>query len=93
MRSSPSGNRGETKTELATLQRELAALQKRCTALWGELGAQEQEFVERKMGRAPVAQAFRKYEALRDQYWAAETRRVQLRGRIAERSAPGDDLP
>jgi hypothetical protein len=45
------------------------------------------------MGRAPVAQAFRKYEALRDQYAAAETRRVQLRGRIAERSAPGDDLP
>lgn len=93
MRASPFGNHGQAKRELAALKRELAAMQKRCTALWGELGAHEQEFVERKMGRAPVAQAFRKYEALRDQYWAAETRRVQLRGRIAERSAPGDDLP
>jgi hypothetical protein len=52
---------GETKTELEMLKRGLAAMQKRCAALWGKLGAQEQEFVERKMGRAPVAQVFRKY--------------------------------
>lgn len=75
------------------LKRELRALAKRCEKLWGELGAQEQEYVERKLSRAPAQRAFARYEILRDRYWAAETRRVQLRGLVAERCAPGDDLP
>jgi hypothetical protein len=75
------------------LKRELRALGKRCEKLWGELGAQEQEYVERKLSRAPAGRAFERYEILRDRYWAAETRRVQLRGLVAERGAPGDDLP
>jgi hypothetical protein len=78
---------------LKALKRELAALQKRCTKLWAEMAAQEQEFVERKMCRAAATGAFKRYEALRDRYWASEARRVELRGLIAERSKPGDDLP
>lgn len=84
---------GEAGRSLKALKRELAALQKRCTKLWAEMAAQEQEYVERKMCRAATTRAFRRYEALRDRYWAAEFRRVQLRGLVAERSKPGDDLP
>lgn len=75
------------------LKRELVALQRRCTKQWGELGAQEQEYVERKMCRKPAKRAFKRDELWRDRYWAAETRRVQLRGLIAERSNSGDDFP
>lgn len=78
---------------LQALKRELAAVQKRCTKLWAELGAQEQEYVERKLSRASTKRCFERYEALRDRYWAAHARRVELRGLIAERSRPGDDLP
>jgi multidrug resistance efflux pump len=78
---------------LKALRRELAALQKRCTQLWAEMAAQEQEYVERKKCRAAATGAFKRYEALRDRYWAVEARRVELRGLIAERSRPEDDLP
>ena len=78
---------------LKALKRELIALQKSCTQLWGEMGAQEQEIIERKMSRAPTVRAIKRHDVLRARYWAAETRRMQLRGLIAERSAPGDDLP
>ncbi len=84
---------GDAGRSLKALKRELAALQKRGTKLWAEMAAQEQEFVERKMRRAAATGAFKRYEALRDRYWAAEAWRVQLRGLIAERSKPGDDLP
>ena len=84
---------GSAGRSLKALKRELAALQKRCTQLWAEMAAQEQEYVERKMCRAAVTRAFKRYETLRDRYWAAEARRVQLRGLIAERSKPGDNLP
>jgi hypothetical protein len=84
---------GSAGRSLKALRRELAALEKRCTKLWAEMGAQEQEYVERKMCRAAATGAFKRYEALRDRYWVAEARRVQLRGLIAERSKPGDDLP
>jgi hypothetical protein len=77
---------------LAALKSQLAGLEKRGQVLWGELGAQEQEYVERKMTGAPSAVAFRQYESLRDRDWALETRRVQVRGLIAEKMAPGEDL-
>ena len=82
----------EAERSLAVLRSQLAGLEKRGKVLWGELGAQEQEYVERKMMGAPTAVAFRQYESLRDRYWALETRRVQVRGLIAEKMAPGDDL-
>jgi len=78
---------------LKALKRELIAVQKICTQLWGEMGAQEQEIIERKMSRAPTVRAIKRHDVLRARYWAAETRRMELRGLIAERSAPGDDLP
>jgi hypothetical protein len=84
---------GGTGRSVKALKRELAAVQKRCRKLWAEMGAQEQEFVERKMCRVPTGRAFKRYEALRARYWAADTRRVELRGLIAERLAPGDDMP
>lgn len=87
------GENGGAGRSLETLQRRLKAMEQRCSDLSGELGAQEQEFVERKMSGAASKRAFERYEALRDRYWAAETRRVQLRGLVAERSRPGDDLP
>jgi hypothetical protein len=84
---------GGSGRSVKALRRELAALQKRCTKLRAEMGAQEQEFVERKMCRAPTVRAFKRYEELRAQYWAAENRRVELRGLIAERMPPGEDMP
>jgi hypothetical protein len=78
---------------LKALKRELIAVQKICTQLWGEMGAQEQEIIERKMSRASTVRAIKRHDVLRARYWAAETRRMELRGLIAERSAPGDDLP
>jgi hypothetical protein len=93
MSSRASGANGAAGRRLEALKRRLKALEQRCTELAGELGAQEQEFVERKLGRAAATRAFARYETLRDRYWAAETRRVQLRGRLAERLRPGDDLP
>ena len=67
--------------------------QKSCAKLWGEMGAQEQEIIERKMDRAPTVRAIKRHERLRARYWAEETRRIHLRAQIAERSAPGDDMP
>ena len=90
MMSLGSGGAGRS---LKALKRELVAVQKRSARLWAEMAAQEQEFVERKMSRAPSKRAFARYEALRDRYLAAEARRVELRGLIAEGSKPGDDLP
>ena len=78
---------------LKALKRALTAAQKLSAKLWGELGAQEHEIIERKMDRAPTVRAVKRHDALRARYWAAETRRMQLRGLIAERSAPGDDMP
>ena len=84
---------GGTDRSVKALRRELTALQKRCSKLWAEMGAHEQEFVERKLCRTPTVRIFKQYEALRARYWAAETRRVELRGLIAERLAPGADMP
>ncbi|MDD2765685.1 MAG: hypothetical protein PHE83_17115, partial [Opitutaceae bacterium] len=86
------GRNGAAKKALRVLKHELAALQKRSTKLWGELGALEQEYVERKLIGAPTTTAFRQYESLWERYRAYETRRVQVRGMIAERMESGDDL-
>jgi hypothetical protein len=66
------------------LRRQLVSQQKHCEALWAEVCAQEQEYVERKQVGAPSVQALKKYERLRDQYLAEEQRRVLLRGLVAE---------
>lgn len=66
------------------LRRQLVLQQTHCTQLWGEMGAQEQEYVERMQVGAPVVQALKKYERWLDQYLEAEKRRVLLRGLIAE---------
>ena len=87
------GRNGDAEKALKVLKNELAALRKRNSKLWGELGAQEQEYVERKLMRAPTAAAFRQYENLWERYRAYETRRVQVRGLIAEQMPPGDDMP
>ena len=50
---------------LKALKHELATVQKRCTKLWAEMGAQEQEYVERKLGRAATRRCWQRYEALR----------------------------
>ena len=78
---------------IAALKRELVAVQKSCAKLWGEMGALEQEIVERKMDRTPTVRAVKRHDVLRARYWAAETRRMHLRSLIAERSTPGDDMP
>ena len=66
------------------LRQQLVLQQKHCTELWAEMGAQEQEYVERMQVGAPSVQALKKYERLRDQYLEGEKRRVLLRGLIAE---------
>ena len=66
------------------LRRQLVLQQEHCTQLWAEMGAQEQEYVERMKVGAPTVQALKKYERLRDQYLEEEKRRVLLRGLIAE---------
>jgi len=64
---------------LKALRRELAALQKRCTQLWAEMAPRSRNTSsERSAGRRH--RAFKRYEALRDRYWAVEARRVELRG-------------
>ena len=78
---------------IAALKRELVAVQKSCAKLWGEMAAQEQEIIERKMDRTPTVRAIKRHDGLRVRYCAAETRRMHLRVQIAERSAPGDDMP
>jgi hypothetical protein len=85
--------RGDAGHSLKALKRELKAVQKRGAKLWAEMGAQEQEFVERKMCRAATSRCLKRYEALRARYWAMEARRVELRGLIAERMKPGADVP
>jgi hypothetical protein len=45
------------------------------------------------MDRAPTVRAVKRHDGLRSRYWAAETRRMHLRAQIAERLAPGDDMP
>ena len=66
------------------LNRQLVLQQKRCAELWAEMGAQEQEYVERRQVGAPAVLALKKYARLRDQYVEEEKRRVLLRGLIAE---------
>lgn len=66
------------------LVRQLEMQQKHCEQLWAEMGAQEQEYVERMKVGAAAVQALKKYERLRDQYMEEEKRRVLLRGLIAE---------
>ena len=70
--------------KVETLRRQLVLQQERSTQLWAEMGAQEQEYVERMKVGAPTVQALKKYERLRDQYLEEEKRRVLLRGLIAE---------
>lgn len=93
MSSIGSAENGGAGRSLEALKRRLKAMEQRCSDLAGELGTQEQEFGERKMSGAASRRAFARYEALRDRSWAAETRRGQLRGLIAERSNAGEDLP
>jgi len=69
---------------VAALGRQLVLQQEHCKQLWAEMCAQEQEYVERMQVGAPTAQALKKYERLRDQYLEEETRRMLLRGLIAE---------
>lgn len=70
--------------KVAALGRQLVLQQQQCTQLWAEMGAQEQEYVERRQVGAPAVQALKKYERLRDQFLEAEQRRVRLRGLMAE---------
>lgn len=76
--------RKDVTINVEALRRQLVLQQKHCTELWAEMGAQEQEYVERMQVGAPSVQALKKYERLRDQYLEEEKRRVLLRGLIAE---------
>ena len=92
-KSMPSHRRSGESKHLAVLKQELAALQRRSVKLWGEIGAQEQEYVERQMMGAASAAALRRYQQLLERFAALEQRRVEVRGAIAARMAAGDDLP
>jgi hypothetical protein len=70
--------------KVEALRQQLVLQQKHCAELWGEMGAQEQEYVERMQVGAPVVQALKKYEHLREQYLEEDKQRVLLRGLMAK---------
>jgi hypothetical protein len=76
--------RNTTTLNVAALSRQLVLQQDRCSQAWAEMGAQEQEYVERMQIGAPAVRALKKYQQLREEYLKEEERRVLLRGLIAE---------